>query len=757
MGLFSSKYVTTVASVLYNMAGDEADRINYLHTAVASAVLSPANVDIGASVVNTHLTGPGTKQKAFYRWARSNFDMGMPTATLRASYNLDGSLVAAEIPAPAGSTVEIQSTYIESANSQYYAEQLILEDYPLLVETEWTSEYNLGSDSVTITFEDTTTFTFPLVGYTPDQDFIIAYYHEEVTATGALGPLKLFIYVLGGANANLNALENPANVIGEFYPFIPLRINNKAIDHADYIADGTYDLCKKAYKRGAGNSLDTVLGSIEDNPQIGDIDFAFLSWGIPLNVVDNSARRYLYSYFKSLIAQQSTSATAYEGFFAGLSDFNTAMDTYNTWLTAQEDPLDPLYGTTRPPQPTTIQPSQSVIQIQSDNPAFSQYNVKLTWINVAENQYAGLGKVDAKNGEVWIEQDTADTWVEVIGKRWWINNDDRGEWINVTQTNTYDVFHIFWQLTDNSYQKITVRGAVHQNYAYKNHTVTTYSNSALNDTDESSFLVPMHYPTVREMSLIDQTQMVTANTFMVFNTYQVTKVRWYQRGIFRIILLIVVVIVSVLTMNPAAAAASGGILGLNTAVGVAVGFASGSTAALIAGALLNAIAAIIVTNIITEAATALFGDKWGAIIGAIVGFVALNVGTSIATNGQLGMDWGTMMRAENIMKLTNVVGDAYSAWANAEVYGIQSDMLTAQQEFETESEEIERLAAELGNTGVIINPMMFTDVLNNNEFSSENPEQFISRTTMVGADIIDIGFSFVYDFAEMNTKLPEGK
>lgn len=749
MGLFSSKYVTTVSSVLYNLAGDEIDRLNYLKTAVVGAVLS--GQDTGVDVVKAHLNGPGIRQRQFQKWAKNNFTLGTPTASIRGLYPLDADLVAAQIPENTGFTIEIQSTYIEAANSFYYAEQYILDNHQELVDTDWTSEYNIGSSDITITYEDTTTETIPLVGYNNLQDFVIAYYHEVNDTTDVVGPLKLFIYVLGGTNIALNEMEDTSASVEEFFPFIPLRLDNLPINDPSFVADGTYAECKKAFKRGTDNNIDTVLDSIEDNPQVGDIDFAFLSWGVPLNVVDNSARKYLYGYFKSLIAQQVTSASQYEGFFAAQVDEAAAQATYDAWVVAQLDPMDPLYGTARPPQPTSTPPTLSTLDIVSNDSRVSQYHINLTWMNVAEDQFTGLGKVGAKSGELWLEAAPDDVWVEFLGTKEVYNGPEADfTYESVTQTNTFEVFYIYWQLTDNTYQRLTVRGAVHQNFAYNQLSITTYSTLALADTDESSFLVPMHYPTVREMNLIDSTQMVTANTFIVFNTYQTTKVRWYERGIFKLILLIVAVVVSVL-FAPAGFATAGGILGSNAVVGAAIGLTG--TAALIAGAVANALAGMIIANIVSAASVKLFGEKIGGIIGAIATFLVMNFAAA-ASSGAGSFDFSTIFRAENIMKLMDVAGDAYASFAQATVKDIIQEIDTLGKQYEIDSTEIERLTNELGISGGIIDPLMFTEAYNNFNFTEESPAEFINRTTMVGSDIVDISLSMVYDYAQNNTQLP---
>ena len=198
----------------------------------------------------------------------------------------------------------------------------------------------------------------------------------------------------------------------------------------------------------------------------------------------------------------------------------------------------------------------------------------------------------------------------------------------------------------------------------------------------------------------------------------------------------------------------GGVLGTNVAVGALLGLTG--TAALIAGAVVNTIAAMILTQIITKASIAIFGDKWGAFIGTLISFVALNVGASFMSGGQLGMNWGSMMRLENIMKLTNAVGNAYSGYAQGEIAELQEMMGEVQTQYEKEMRKLREQSASLGfdQPGVFFDPMQLTDVLQDVDFT-ERADEFINRTTLTADEMIDLSFSLIYDYVDMNLDLPE--
>lgn len=469
-----------------------------------------------------------------------------------------------------------------------------------------------------------------------------------------------------------------------------------------------------------------------------------------LNVVDNSAREYIYEFFSNLQTFQTTSSSGWGDFETAISDYETAQATLQQWyidnnLPDYADPADyPLFGTSRPEIPVVEKPDSTMIQLTSDD--IPEYDMRLSWINIDEETGSGLGKVDAEVGELWFEIGTSATWSE---NHPYYDGGSEGEgWKDNYVEQSIPVVELYWQVSESSYKKLIIRGMVHENYVYSSHSVSITAKEALEDTEESGFIVPMHYPTMREMSLVDSTQMVTANTWIVFNCYTITKQKWWQTGFFKLLLIVAIIAISVI-FAPAGAAAAGGLLGTNVAVGTALGLTG--TSAIIAGAVANALAGMVVSLIVQEVATKLFGAKIGAIVAAVVGF-ALSAGMVGPSAGSMNFNFANMLKVDNILKLTQAIGKAYQGWVEGDIAEMQSDLEGLEDEYESQLEEIQALASEF-NTGVYLDPMRLTNVLDTS--ISESPSQFLSRTTMTGTDIIDFSFDLIYNFTDITLKLPE--
>ena len=115
-------------------------------------------------------------------------------------------------------------------------------------------------------------------------------------------------------------------------------------------------------------------------------------------------------------------------------------------------------------------------------------------------------------------------------------------------------------MTADEYVGYTIRGLKHKNTIYKGKGVSISSKDAMNDNDESGFVIPLHEEVFREMSLVNATQSSFANSYLLINCYEVVKQKWYQTGAFKIVLIIVVIIISVFTYGAGAVLAMGGVV-----------------------------------------------------------------------------------------------------------------------------------------------------------------------------------------------------
>src|SRR5690606_6555738 len=109
---------------------------------------------------------------------------------------------------------------------------------------------------------------------------------------------KIFIYKKGDGNSTLDAMFEQNADMSNFFPFIPFRLDNKFVGE-DYLPE-VYAEAKKAYKRSTTGKFDAMVESLEDNEQLDDIDFAYCVFGVSLNVLENTSRKYVYKFFQEI-------------------------------------------------------------------------------------------------------------------------------------------------------------------------------------------------------------------------------------------------------------------------------------------------------------------------------------------------------------------------------------------------------------------------------------------------------------------------
>lgn len=634
--------------------------------------------------------------------------------------------------------------------------------------------YITGTDTVTNDYEDVVitetdlgggvirTETATTTGEQVTPSWTTQYDTQEIYSGAIVGDEKIFIYEIGTGNSTLDALVDEVDASGfqEFFPFMPIRINNVSITDEIYseepTGNGLYPEMSKAYRRAYQNkSFASLVEKVEDNDSIDDIDYAYLMWGCSLNTKENACKKYIYKFFEQMATfQTAESSGAMAVLQAQLDAYEDAVDDIAAWEATVASTYDELWDTlpARPSLPVITPPATNTIRINDETLGF---DVRIQWIDVTIEQVNGTfdtetGDAEApKKNELKMVVGSDFTWTETQAVK------DR-DWVETrTIQRSIPSMVIYYQIsvddpsvgTSDVYRKMTIWGLTHYNYIYGGKAVVITSKEALEDTDESGFIVPLHYPTMSEMGIVDYTQMSTANAWILFNSYTVTKQRWYERGIFKILLVILIIVIAVIAF-PGAFAAGGGILGGNLAIGSALGLTG--TAALVAGVVANYIASIIISQLLSIVGTALFGEKWGALFAAIVGF-ALSMGIS-----------GTsLFSTEGILGLGNAIANGYSGWVQGDIAEMREDLETDRNAYEEEMDRIQELLEALGGNDLNFNPIFLTDYGKRGNgrggsrgYVPETADEFIRRTTMTGSDIVELTHAMVYDFVPVQQTLP---
>ena len=729
MGLFSSKKKVYVSSVVYNLLGDK-EPTKYLPTTVFSGVLNNSP-SLGTVIKDGLLNGPGMRLRSFFRWVRNSGyadEVGLATSVYYPDVPINKEALAELIKSKNQGyiSVEIVSAEINKYDYTYIADWYVFHNRKDKLNDEYTVEefavvigytYKTVSEKnengqwetvrrrvpvyrydIRITYSDGTKDEINSSQYNKDTQYLyITYLYTSIFGSGEY----YIIYAKGSGIPEYDALFVDVVPLQRTYaPYIPIRTWNQFLSE-DYIPT-SYKFAKRAFKKAIGsNDYDSLIKDLKENKSIGDIDFAYIVFGVSLNTKYEEGKRYIFTYLYNIYNNQDIAESMnqvsprniFDLFFSGNKRINIKSD----------------YGSIN-------------------------FNIWLEWGSIDHYYGVGLIKPDIKPGQYhFYAQNKRYTDVDSEGEEY-----------------TYTVEHSYFchQITSTRYEVIEITGFSYSNLIYKGKSVDYTAMEAFNDNDYSGFIIPLQEQSFKESGLVYTTQLAQSTYYCVFNCYVVKKVKWYQSGIFGFIITIVVtVIVTIVTWNPAAGGAAGSAA---ASAGAAAGAAAASSAAssalasAVMSAVVNAIAGVIVLKVITSVATGLFGDTLGSIIGAIASIVVMSYASAYLNGTSMAYTLTKLSSATNLLKLANAVVSGISGAINADAQDTMRKTQKMAQEYQQISEQISKMQASL--YGQTLDISSITDALRN--YSYEPRDAYLTRTLMTGSDIAETTMDLIHSFVD---------
>ena len=571
--------------------------------------------------------------------------------------------------------------------------------------------------------------------------------------TRRYGPLKMFIYKVGSGVETLDSLVQRSVAEIDWLPFIPIRLDNKFV--RDFSDKNLHEWCTKAFRKAFGRrtKIDAIVESLEENESLEDIDFAHIAFGVSLNTTSQWGKQYIYEYLRQLSiasGQNSNTVAAYKQQYQAHVAYIKATQEWNesqgsSWGRNQKKPEY---------VPMPVRPKGSITFRSTDS------NLHFRQVFQYEFLYEETGP-----GRLLVEGKPAS-----VDQMWWSVLEDfevaaeledaRGQeggtqsFLGRTLSKYRGAVALNWQESSRVWRRMVISNGQHFNYAYKTNVVKTYAVQAIKETDEESgFFFPLNMAIFRKMGIVDGTEMSTCSAYLILNSYKVVKKKWYQSGIFAVIVVIVVIVVSVL--YPPAGGAAGGVLGANGVVGATItGLAASSTIALIVGAVANAIAGAILGAILTRVATKVLGNSiLGQIFAAVALFMIGNYQSAVSSGGtplSISESFGSMMRAENLLKLGMSAVTGYSDYINKSTMHILAEAKELQEAYSAETRRIQEMYVEQFGAGKVIDPMAFTSA---GQGRVESVDSFLTRTLMTGMDVAETTHSMLSEFASLTLTL----
>lgn len=324
-----------------------------------------------------------------------------------------------------------------------------------------------------------TYFSLPAIYDAKDQYIIVQYVLGYRTGR--------WVYPLSSNRyPNLSATQGQESG-APFYPVIPIRRNNTDLFKDSYKGTRRYDTSLTLCEKMNVELLD-IVDSVNENPDIGDIDHAYVMFGTPLSSEHRASKRYLWEFF----------------------------DYYRTKEENNDKPITSL-------------------RIQDGG-----LDVRIHWSGISSKT------VKERIGVVGTCELNHTTYREPI---WEVPTNSDGAYLKdnvgnylspqiVGYKDPVHTLHLVKQISPTECVRLSVKNLTHTNYIYQGRSVVTNSDEVA-DTESHNFMVPLHFGVVEALPLKVKNELYYGSLNVVATGYQVTKVKWYQRSWFRAVLTLV--------------------------------------------------------------------------------------------------------------------------------------------------------------------------------------------------------------------------
>lgn len=506
-------------------------------------------------------------------------------------------------------------------------------------------------------FEDF--FSFPLADFNDEYEYFQALFIKA-------GVPEFWSYRVGTGNAVLDTvIDTPDNnkLIGDFYPNTYFRLDKAPT------TDPAYPKMAKKF----GIEYEKVSETINQNEDIADVESAVFSLGIPADTTNSLELSYIFQFFDQIWKKVK-------------NDNWNPKDYLSSWGTEQSTSI--------------FNPEKQAIYIKDD-----VFKYALTYERISKSTNAG------SIGEVGFTTTGFGEEVEAFtGPIPYVEAEYGSSAFQAPRTIKYRYYRK--QISISFWEEIKVYELTMM------YTVFGEMKTNLGDEDKEVCLIPLDRSIVKTYSIKEQHELFTRAMNFVFNSHVVQKVKWYQRGIFKALLIVVTIAVMLYT-------------------GYGTEFLANLTAASLAG---PAALAVFILETVLYSIAIQFGFKvFVKLVGPELAYVVALVA---ATMGMMGQNFA-MLTPADLLKLGSNVFTGIGNYLKEQFSDLNKEMESFLS-LKTESEkELEKAMDLLEPRSAIYSPLIL----------GESPDQFVYRNTV----FLTSGFTQLNDtgrYVERSLYLP---
>ena len=294
-------------------------------------------------------------------------------------------------------------------------------------------------------------------------------------------------------------------MMGDFYPNLYFRLSKTNPKNS---ANQAWYHSSKKMAQKIGLNFDDLVDQIHRNPDIKDVEQAILTLGVPPDSTDKDDLRYLFDFFEQLHLNGGGNAS--NNF---VNDYLRKY--YAGWSDTQ---------------------SESLKSIVIQDGAFKMNLLyRYTTLVRKAGQIGPIGTVTGSSGEYKIPRN-AETYT----------GDNKIPTIEMLRV-PYFVYRK--QVGLNWYDEVTVVGLSMRYYVFGEYftTMADYTDDGV--ANQRVLLIPLDRSIIKRYPVGVKNRLITRNYHFVFNSRVVTKVKWYQRGIFKSLIKIVGIVVTAVSLG----------------------------------------------------------------------------------------------------------------------------------------------------------------------------------------------------------------
>lgn len=489
-----------------------------------------------------------------------------------------------------------------------------------------------------------------------------------------LGVTKYWIYEIGvGTYPTIDAIYNDVMTDpGTFFPFTYFRFNKQS-----QITNKTSDSFKTSKKMLKYLKMDyeTVAENMDQNPDIANVEQAMMMMAVPANSGNEVEAKYLFDFFKTVYNNHPIQKP-----YQAIIDTGNKFTDFAAAFRAEYEAL-------------------SSTMVISDN----RFQLSLSYDGVYKKKKVGvIGKI----GDSKVELKLGSTSQEFT--------DPSGD---VFTENFPRTTHLYKrQLTETIYEEIQVVGLKSTYYILDQHHATA-------DEDDDILLIPINRAISNMYSLPVKEELYGRSLHYIFNSVVITKIKWYQTGLFKYLMIIVAVVITIVTAGA----------GFSTII-AAIAAGEIALAALL-------ILEIVLTQLLIAYAFKLFVKLVGIKIAFIVAIVAAIAGVyqAIDAGSIAGAPW-----ASELLSLASGISTAGSAFISDAMEGLIEEYSAFEKEVKEQTKLLDS-AKELLDNKIHLSPFIIF---------GETPSEFYDRTTHAG-NIGIVAIEAIENYVEMSLRLPK--